>query len=302
MQAARQRRSAGWPVTCSLPWLVAIVMVVGCARSPGVGGLAVDPGAEGMVGSRRILQTAGVPAEPGDAEDYDPWQPFNERVFAFNHGVLDRWLIKPVATGWEKVMPAAARRSFARAFDNLDLPRRLVNNLLQARPLGAGRELARFAVNTTVGVAGLFDVATVLDIESSDADAGQTLALYGIGPGPYLVLPTFPPLTVRDAIGRGIDGLLDPVGYVLPFVANRAKSIVTGVNERSLKLQLYADVEESVLDLYSAARNAYLQRRRAVVRRALASRGQEWQWAFQTEPTTTAQRPAAPVSGSRDPA
>lgn len=276
-------------------WLIATVLVAGCARSPGVG----VTGGE----SHRYLQTASGFDEPADdADDYDPWQPFNERMFFFNHQILDRWLVKPAATGWAKISPEAVRRSVARLFDNLDMPRRLVNNLLQARPLGAGRELARFAVNTTAGVAGLFDVASALDIEPSNADAGQTLALYGIGPGPFLVLPTFPPLTVRDAIGHGVDGLLDPISYFLPFFANRAKSVVIAVNERSLNLRLFADVEDSVLDLYSAARNGYLQRRRRVVEQALASRREEWQWALGPPPTLTAKQPPTVIPEVKDPA
>jgi phospholipid-binding lipoprotein MlaA len=123
------------------------------------------------------------------------------------------------------------------------------------------------------------DVATPLHIAASNADAGETLALYGVGAGPYLVLPTMPPLTVRDAIGRGIDGALDPIGYLLPFVANRAKSIVTAINERSLNLETFANVEDSVLDLYSAARNGYLQRRRRAIELATRSRHNEWAWA-----------------------
>src|SRR4030095_3633087 len=134
-------------------------------------------------------------------------------------------------------------------------------------------------VNSTVGVAGLIDVASLMHVEPSEADSGETLALYGVAPGPYLVLPTMPPLTVRDAIGRGIDGALDPVSYVLPFVANRAKSIVTAVNERSLNLKLFADVENSGLDLYSAARNGYLQRRRQAIALAEQDRDQQWAWA-----------------------
>jgi phospholipid-binding lipoprotein MlaA len=284
-------------------WVAAVLLSAGCARSPGLGASPAGPGVAGAPQSHRLLETTALPADAEEAEDYDPWQPFNEKMFAFNHGVLDRFLIKPAATGWAKVMPGVARRSFARMLDNLEMPARLVNNLLQARPVGAGRELARFAVNTTVGVAGLMDVASKLDIEPSEADAGQTLALYGVGAGPFLVLPTFPPLTVRDAIGRGIDGALDPVGYFLPFIANQAKSIVSAVNERSLNLKLYADVEDSVLDLYSAARNGYLQRRRLVVERAIASRNQEWEWAFKKQPTLTAQQPAPPAaSGPQDPA
>jgi phospholipid-binding lipoprotein MlaA len=281
--------------TLATLWLISTVLAAGCARSPGLG-------VSGN-GGQRLLRTASVADTPEDeVEDYDPWQPFNERMFSFNHDILDRWLIKPVATGWAKISPDGVRRSVSRMFDNLDMPRRLVNNLLQARPLGAGRELARFTVNTTAGVGGLFDVASRLDLEPSNADAGETLAMYGFGEGPFLVLPTFPPLTVRDAIGRGVDGLLDPISYVLPFFANRAKSIVVAVNERSLNLRLFADVEDSVLDLYTAARNGYLQRRRRVVDEALASRREEWRWAFRPTPTLTAEQPATTVPEVKDPA
>jgi phospholipid-binding lipoprotein MlaA len=243
--------------------LLALALAAGCARTPGV------PGPDGTAHGASFIEAADLDIAD-DAPDYDPWQPFNEAMFSFNHDVLDRFLVKPAATGWELVVPQPARKSIARAFDNMEMPRRFVNNMLQLRPIGAGREVARFVVNTTVGLAGLFDVA-----EMSDADTGQTFALYGIAAGPYLVLPTMPPLTVRDAIGHGIDGALDPIGYFLPFVANQVKSIVTAVNERSLNLKLYADVEESVLDLYSAARNGYLQRRRMVVRRAVQKRDAE---------------------------
>ena len=250
--------------------LVAVAFAVGCARAPGV------PGPAGNVRSPILPEASDL----DDVADYDPWQPFNEVMFSFNHDVLDRFLVKPVATAWDTVIPRPARRAFARAIDNLDMPRRLVNNVLQFRPLGAGREVGRFLVNSTVGLAGLFDVASSIDLEKSDADTGQTLALYGLGPGPYLVLPTMAPSTVRDAIGSTADGMLDPLGFFLPFVANEVKSIVTAINERSLQLQTFANVEESVLDLYSAARNGYLQHRSAMVARAVAEHEAQMQWAF----------------------
>src|SRR5262249_18258210 len=98
-------------------------------------------------------------AQQNVEEDYDPWQRFNEKMFFFNHDILDRYLVKPVATGWSKIVPDSGKHAIDRLFDNLAMPKRLVNNLLQGRFLGAGRELARFGVNTTVGVIGLFDVA-----------------------------------------------------------------------------------------------------------------------------------------------
>jgi phospholipid-binding lipoprotein MlaA len=268
--------------------VVAIGLAVGCARPPAV------VGPDGLVHRSPSTELA---AEADDSGDYDPWQPFNEAMFTFNHDVLDRWLMKPVATAWEMVTPLPARKCLARLFDNLEMPRRLVNNALQLRPVGAAREVARFVLNTSVGIGGLFDVATMLHLEGSNADTGQTLALYGVAPGPYLVLPTMPPLTVRDAIGRTADGMLDPLGYFLPVFANRIRSIVSAVNERSLNLELYANVEDGVLDLYSAARNGYLQRRQSVVLRAEVDRREEWTWAL-GEP----ERPmAASVGTNEDP-
>lgn len=274
MNRPRQRfRAIQWVL------IFALTVGVGCARSPGV------PNPDGSFHSAADFFSRANDAP--DAPDYDPWRPLNEVVFAFNHDVLDAWLVRPTATGWEKVMPEPARRALGRAFDNVDMPRRLVNNLLQVRPIGAARELGRFLVNTTVGVVGLFDVAGMLHIEPSDADFGQTLAMYGVGAGPYLVLPAKSPSTVRDAIGGAADGFLDPLGFFLPFVADQARAIVNAINDRSLKLQLFADVEDSVLDLYTAARNGYLQRRRFVIREAIASRDEEWRteigW-FRDEP------------------
>ncbi len=223
------------------------------------------------------LQPPIAGSELDVADDYDPWQGFNEKMFFFNHDVLDHYVLKPVATGWGKVLPDVGKRGLDRAFDNLGMPKRLVNNLLQGRFRGAGRELARFGVNTTVGVVGFLDVARAqLHIEKSDADTGQTLGLYGFGQGPYLVLPTLRPLTVRDGIGYSVDGLLDPFGYVTPFVATAGVSIVKQVNERSLNLKVFEDVEDSVLDLYSAVRNGYLQRRRRSIEEADAARQVEW--------------------------
>jgi ABC-type transporter lipoprotein component MlaA len=211
--------------------IVAVAFAVGCARAPGV------PSPEGNVRSPILPEASDL----DDMADYDPWQPFNEVMFSFNHDVLDRFLVKPVATAWDTVIPRPARRAFARAIDNLDMPRRLVNNVLQFRPLGAGREVGRFLVNSTVGVAGLFDVASSIDLEKSDADTGQTLALYGLGPGPYLVLPTMAPSTVRDAIGTTADGMLDPLGF-LPAVRRERGEVDRHCDQRAVAPA--ADVRE----------------------------------------------------------
>jgi phospholipid-binding lipoprotein MlaA len=247
----------------SAPCLFAFALLVGVLAP-----LAVRAQEAAPDDAPAVAEPDAVPDayEGGGGEDYDPWQRFNEPMFAFNHAVLDRFVVKPAATGWDSALPDAAQRGLGRAFDNLSMPRRLVNNLLQLRPLEAGAELARFLVNTTVGVVGLVDVAGMaLHLEKSDADMGQTLGVYGVGPGPYLVLPFLHPLTVRDGIGRGVDGVLDPFGYFIPFAAGIVMSAVKEVNERSLNLKLFGDVEESVFDLYSAVRNGYLQSRQHTI-------------------------------------
>jgi len=204
-------------------------------------------------------------AEEAVTEDYDPWEGFNTAMFSFNRKV-DRYALKPVAKAWDKIVPDPVERSLKRAFDNLAMPRRLVNNLFQLKLKGAGQELARFGLNTTLGVAGLFDVAKVFGLEVSEADTGQTLGHYGVAPGPYLVLPFLPPLTARDGIGFAVDAALDPFTYVIfPVAALAGTAVGKRVEERALNLDLYENVEETTVDLYSAVRNGYLQRRQKVI-------------------------------------
>ncbi len=223
-------------------------------------------------------QPESFQSDPMEGRDYDPWEPVNEKVFSFNYDLVDHYGLKPVATVWARALPELVTRGLVNAFDNIDMPQRFVNNVLQGRLQGANRELTRFLVNSTLGVAGIFDVAAEFGFEKSHADSGQTLGVYGVGPGPYLVLPFMQPLTVRDAIGYGIDTFLDPIGYLAPFAANFSRSAVKRVNERATNLQLYQDVEESSLDLYSAVRNGYLQSREHSIRRAIRERDSETEW------------------------
>ncbi|MGH7410470.1 MAG: MlaA family lipoprotein [Candidatus Methylomirabilis sp.] len=197
--------------------------------------------------------------------EYDPWEPYNETMFSFNHRVVDRYILKPVATAWDTIMPDPFQRSLANVFDNLGMPRRGVNNLLQLKFKRAGYELTRFILNTTIGVGGIFDIAKEGGIDRSDEDTGQTLGVYGVGPGPYLILPVLPPLTVRDGVGFVVDAALDPLNYVLPFAATAGRTVGNTVNDRSLNLELFQSVEENTLDLYSAVRNGYLQRRQRAI-------------------------------------
>lgn len=204
---------------------------------------------------------SSAPAD-GEIEEYDPWEPFNEKMFEFNRQ-LDRWIVKPAAKGYNRVMPERLQEMISNGFDNIRVVPRFVNSLLQGKLAGAGRELTRFLINSTIGVGGLFDVAKrEFNIDKSKEDGGQTLGVWGLTPGPYLVLPFLPPLTVRDGVGYAFDMALDPLGYVLPFFWDRAgMKVGDTVNDRSLNMDLYQGFEEATVELYSALRNAYLQRR-----------------------------------------
>jgi len=228
----------------------------------------VAPGAAPDVAAAAPDVAAAAPdVAAAPAADYDPWQSFNERTFAFNYRILDRYIVKPVAHAWDWLLPDQVQRSLDNAFVNLEMPRRCVNHLLQARPRAAGVEVARFLVNTTAGVVGFFDVADRIGLHGSNADTGQTFGVWGIGQGPYLVLPFLPPLTVRDGIGQAVDGALDPVGYLfpVPLAVSLSVTAVRRVNGRSLQPEAFENVEDTVIDVYSSVRNGYLQRRQAAV-------------------------------------
>ena len=245
-------------------WLSRLLVSLALLIAMGIGSFA-NVGSVSAAESRSALEAADGSMGEEDL-DLDPWEPFNDSNFRFNRQ-LDRFVLKPVATGYDAVLPDPVQRSIRNALDNLAVVRRLVNNLLQLKLGGAVREVARFTINSTFGFAGLFDMAKDgFGIEQSDEDTGQTLGVYGVGPGPYLVLPFLPVMTVRDGIGLAADGAMNPLNYFIPFGATAGIYGTDVVNERSLNLEKFERVEETVVDLYSAVRNAYLQRREAAIK------------------------------------
>ena len=203
----------------------------------------------------------------GGAFEYDPWEPFNEKMFWFNQEVVDRFVLKPVATAWDFVLPTPVQVGIYNVFDNLAVVRRVVSNALQLKFTDAAKEAARFTINSTIGVAGFFDVAKeIFGIEQSDQDMGLTFGFWGIGPGPFLILPFLPPLTVRDGIGYAFDVAMTPYNYFAPWYASLGSEVVEMVNDRSLNLDRFDRLAESTVDLYGAVRNAYLQKRAEAIR------------------------------------
>ena len=244
----------------------ALLSLVEETAPPAETALPAAPTLLDLGGVSALAQGAQDSAEAFD-EEYDPWEPFNEKMFEFNRGV-DRWVLKPVARGYMFVMPEPWQVLISNGFDNINFVPRLVNSLLQGKWGGAGRELGRFLINSTAGIGGLFDPAKDFwGISKSREDFGQTLGVWGSGPGPYLVLPFMEPLTVRDGVGKLVDTFLDPLSYVLPLFYDRlAMKIGDVVNERALNYELFQGFEESVIDMYSAVRHGYLQRRQQLIK------------------------------------
>jgi phospholipid-binding lipoprotein MlaA len=241
---------------------------------------SIPPGTPSVTAAAPEIPLPAAPAKPDEGmaqardaaadlepDEYDPWEGFNEKTFEFNRR-LDKYVLKPVAKGYNVIMPDELQIMISNGFDNISFVPRMVNSLLQGKVKGAGRELGRFLINTTVGVGGLFDPAKdVFGLVKSREDFGQTLGVYGVGPGPYVLMPLLEPLTVRDGIGKAVDGFMDPLSWFLPFFWERfGMKVGDIVNERSLNLDLFQGFEESVIDMYSAVRHAYLQRRLRLIR------------------------------------
>lgn len=200
---------------------------------------------------------------------YDPLEGFNRGSYAFSMG-LDRAFFRPVAHGYMAVTPTQARHRVSAFVYNLGEPSTFLNDVLQGKPKRAGRTTARFAINSTVGLLGLFDVAAGMGIRSHDADFGQTFGRYGVKPGPYLYVPVLGPLNFRDGVGRVFDFFTDPVGiagggWTTTFGASRL--VIQTIDTRANADLAFRGLDQAI-DPYATARSAYGQHREALVREA----------------------------------
>jgi phospholipid-binding lipoprotein MlaA len=214
--------------------------------------------------SEPISRQAEPGAEAGPRAVEDPLEGFNRAMFAFNDG-FDTYLLRPVAVGWDTVLPDPVETSFSNFFENLRFPIRFVNNILQGKVDPAAIILCRFLVNSTFGVAGFFDVATHLDLPRQDGDFGQTLGVWGVPPGPYLVWPVFGPSNPRDTVGLVADTYINVGGFFIDWYYLAAARVVETVNARAVALDDVDRAREASLDFYSAVRSAYMQRRKALI-------------------------------------
>jgi phospholipid-binding lipoprotein MlaA len=213
-----------------LPAILAVVLASGCASTP-----------------------------PGDGVEHDPWEKHNRRLFRFNE-VVDKAITKPIAKGYKKVVPGPVRKSVTNFSANLATPGSALNNFLQGKPAHGFQELGRFVINSTFGIGGLFDVASYGGIEKHSEDFGQTAAVWGVPPGPYVVIPFLGPRTLRGAAAVPLDTLADPLyHYEVTSVRDKVYALrLIDLRSRLLSLEeMLADSQ----DPYVTMRESYLQNR-----------------------------------------
>jgi phospholipid-binding lipoprotein MlaA len=202
---------------------------------------------------------APCPASPGD-----PIEPVNRGVFWFNDK-LDVYVFEPAARGWDWLMPDVVQRSVANFFDNIRFPVVAVNDLLQGKVVACGSDIGRFAINTTVGVLGFMDPAAGWGLEKHDEDFGQTLGVWRIPPGPYLVLPLLGPSNPRDTVGLVGDSFAAVYPWFVPWYYTIGPRAVDTVNFRSQMLDAVREAKRASVDYYAFVRDAYVQRRKRQV-------------------------------------
>ena len=197
--------------------------------------------------------------DPG-SNPADPWESFNRKIFSFNEG-LDQAVVRPVAVTYKTYTPELIQTGVSNFFGNLRDLWSAVNSALQAKPGDALENTGRFLINTTVGIYGVFDVATHLGLQRHSEDLGQTLGRWGVGTGPYLVLPLFGPSNVRDGLGLSVDSQANLINQVSSIPERNTLYVTRVVDLRAQLLPITDQVDKVALDKYSFTRDAYLQKR-----------------------------------------
>ncbi|MGH8502197.1 MAG: MlaA family lipoprotein [Gammaproteobacteria bacterium] len=218
----------------------------------------------GLAALLSCVVICGCATTRGPPDEGDPLERYNRAVFRFNDA-LDRAILKPVARGYRRYTPEPFNIAISNFFSNLGDVGVAVNNLLQLKVVNAASDVGRLAINSTLGIGGLFDVGSRFGLGKHEEDFGQTLGYWGVPSGPYLMLPLLGPSTIRDTPGRVVDGYLDPVVYLNGDVERIGLIGVRLVDYRADLLSTEETLDEIALDRYIAIRNAFLDRREFLV-------------------------------------
>ena len=208
-------------------------------------------------------------SNPQDPDAHDPLEPINRQVFAFNHS-LDNRVALPLATFYRSAAPEPFRVHLHYFLTNLQLPVTAANDILQLHFERSGEAVGRFAVNSTIGIGGVFDVATDWGMPNHREDFGQTMGWYGIGEGLYVIMPLGGPASARDIAGSVVDGYINPLGYIQWKHKNYYWSwplrLLSFVDSRSPSVDALREIQRSSIDLYATTRSLYRQSRDAEIR------------------------------------
>ncbi|MGC3980593.1 MAG: VacJ family lipoprotein [Steroidobacteraceae bacterium] len=211
-----------------------------------------------------VALLSGCASTPGRTTSNDPWQGMNRGIYKLND-VADRAAVKPLAKGYRKITPSWMRTGISNFFTNIGTPWVMVNELLQGKPGAMAQDTCRLVLNTIVGLGGFIDVASKLEMEVHDEDFGQTLAVWGVPSGPYLVLPAFGPSTLRDGFGRIPDWFGRPLRYAdIPWETSTGLTTLDVVQTREGLLSV-EDTLNQAYDPYGVMRDAWLQRREYLI-------------------------------------
>lgn len=216
-----------------------------------------------VAGIALAASMTGCAGPRGDDGVYDPIEPVNRAVFGFNE-VADKAVIRPVAEGYKIVVPDPIRDNIRTFINNLTLPLSIAHNLLQGDFQGAGTDTGRLMTNAILGF-GFADVATAAGIGNDPEDMGQTLAVWGLDSGPYIVVPLLGPSNLRDAVGMGIDGVADPVGLKMTTTMSVSRAVGGGIDTRSRYIQEIDELRRTSLDYYATMRSLSQQQRNAAI-------------------------------------
>lgn len=204
-----------------------------------------------------------------EEELYDPFEKFNRKIYSFNT-TLDKYTLKPIAKAYRKTIPTPIRTSIGNVLTNLTTPLTAANSILQLNFKNAGKSVLRFTINSTIGILGIFDVATKMNIEISKEDLGQTFAKYHIPEGPYLMVPFLGPFTLRSLTGFGIEWQFNPIWHDIDDTTQN-QNIRYGIaafdiiHKREKIHDELEDITNNTLDPYSVIKSAYIQNRRSLV-------------------------------------
>lgn len=260
--AASLRRLSGAALVRGLMILTLACVMSACSSLGGVKSTTNSTLSAIGDGADKALTHISEKTNIGNNPD-DPLEGYNRVIFSFNEGI-DEAILKPVATGYKSFLPEFIQAGIGNFFSNIGDIWTSVNNLLQGKVEESATDLLRIAVNTTFGIGGVIDIASKEGLPKHQEDFGQTLGVWGVGPGPYFILPLLGPSTVRDALATPIDFQGDILLRTRPLVRNTT-SVVRVIDKRAAALDATNLIEEAALDKYVFIRAGHLQRRAAQV-------------------------------------